>query len=1205
MKVSRNTGASSGGEDLYLKSLEIQGFKSFPDKISLTFDKGLTAVVGPNGSGKSNIGDSVRWVLGEQSTKTLRGNKMEDVIFSGTVARKPMGFAAVTLNIDNTDKTLADMEDEVAVTRKLYRSGESEYMINGKPCRLKDINELFMDTGLGRDGYSIIGQGRIAEIVGQKSNERRDIFEEAAGISKFRYKKLEAERKLTAAQENMVRLTDIISELESRVEPLRIQSQKAEKFVKLAEERKRLEISVWVTRLDELSAKERELDEKILVSRNEYENVENDLQRQDEKLQEGYRKMQESTVRSDEIRKKMLEDEQLSSEKKSGIAVLENDILHCNEAVKNARRSIENSEDTKSELLQQKKSAEDKIAELKSQREALTEEIDKVTAEFNTAEAESDKLGDSVEEASGEINALYIKQSELKYSAESARQTIEDENTRLADLKKRSEEARENTEEYKRKLEACKADSGKNKENAESIRNRLSGIQRLYDSRKQGFEQVKAEFEKALYDLKDKQQRRKILSDLENNMEGFAGSVKQVLRASKQGRIGGIFGTVAQNIGVEPKYAVAVETALGGAMQNIIVEDENIAKRCIRFLKEQKGGRATFLPITSVKGYELREQGLENCDGFVANASRIVTYDSKFSGIIASLLGRIVIAEDIDTATNIAKKYGYKFRIVTLDGQVINAGGSFTGGSAQKSGGIITRKNEIDTLDGEIEKLTSLRDELRGKAEKLRAESEKLRYDMEAAKSELSECENEGVRLSAEINSLTALTEQVEAQSESSVKYVADAERRIAEAKTAIADSERLIAENSKLIEEAEAKLAKGQSSREKLRLARAELSEKLSQLRITDMEKDKDIQAQQLEIQHADERLEELKSGNSLFLEEIARQEKLIEEKQADIEKLRGELEGMKSNTESSLEQIKRYQDIHTEQTRLVNEIQKGMKGLNEAKEKLSGDITRLEERSENIKRDSDNMIRQLLEVYELTRSEAIQIAEKIEDLTAAQQELTSVKNKIRALGSVNVDAIEEYREVSERYRFMSEQLADVQKSKNELERIIAELTEEMCRIFEESFRIINSNFKSIFVELFGGGKAELILTDPEDVLGSGIEISVAPPGKVIKNLISLSGGEQAFVAIAIYFAILKLRPAPFCILDEIDAALDEVNVRKYAQYLKNFTDTTQFVLVTHRRSAMEEANVLYGVTMQEDGISKLLKMEQVDFQEDVADIQ
>lgn len=1190
---------------MYLKSLEIQGFKSFPDKISLTFDKGLTAVVGPNGSGKSNIGDSVRWVLGEQSTKTLRGNKMEDVIFSGTVARKPMGFAAVTLNIDNSDGRLTDMGDEVSVTRKLYRSGDSEYSINGKSCRLKDINELFMDTGLGRDGYSIIGQGRIAEIVGAKSSERRDIFEEAAGISKFRYKKVEAERKLSAAEDNLVRLTDIISELENRVEPLKIQAEKAKKFIELSEERKKLEISVWIYQLDELKSKINELDSKILIAKNEYENAENDIQHEENKLQECYRKMQDCSMKSDELRRKMITEEQESSQKKSDMAVYENDISHCNDAVKNAEQSILKSEETKRNYQRKIKDIEKKICSFEEQKKQLETEIETVSAELNKAESENLQTGILFDKANSDINSLRIRRSEFKFSAESAKQIIETEKKRLDEMLSGSTDIEKSIAEYSDKIEENQSNIEKNTNEKSSLVNKLAGLEKLYQSRKANFDNVKDELEKNLYELKNNQQRQKILSELENNMEGFAGSVKQILRASRQGRISGISGTVAQNISVEKKYAVAIETALGGAMQNIIVDNEDVAKRCIRFLKEQKGGRATFLPITSVKGSDFRENGVDLCDGFVAMADKIAVCDEKFSGIIKSLLGRIVIAEDIDSATLIAQKYGYRFRIVTLDGQIINAGGSFTGGSAQKSGGIITRKNEIETLNREISRLTSQQNELSARMEKFRAESEKLRYDTESAKSKLRELESEEVRLNAEISSLHSLVNQLTAQKENSGRLIAESEEKISSAEKTVSAVEKSAEEVGIQIAETEKNLAEYQKKRENLRIERAELSQKLSLLKVRDAEISKDIQSQKSEISRIKSELETLSGGNKYFENEIARQKQIIVQKQAEITRLKFELDSMKNNSGMYMAEIQRYQNMHTEQNRLVNEIQKGMKQLNDAKEKFSGEVTRLEERRESAVRDYDAIIQQMLDVYELTYSEAVRIAEKIDDIISAQSELTAVKNKIRALGSVNVNAVDEYREVSERYEFMSVQLADVQKSKAELEKIIDNLMNDMERIFAENFQIINSNFRSVFTELFGGGKAELILTNPENVLESGIEISVAPPGKVIKNLISLSGGEQAFVAIAIYFAILKLRPSPFCILDEIDAALDEVNVRKYAQYLKKFTNTTQFVLVTHRRSAMEESNVLYGVTMQEDGISKLLKMEQVDFQEDIADIQ
>lgn len=1189
---------------MYLKSLEIQGFKSFPDKISLTFDKGLTAVVGPNGSGKSNIGDSVRWVLGEQSTKTLRGNKMEDVIFSGTVARKPMGFAAVTLNIDNSDGRLADLE-EVSVTRKIYRSGESEYSVNGKPCRLKDINELFMDTGLGRDGYSIIGQGRISEIVSAKSSERRDIFEEAAGISKFRYKKLEAERRLKSAQENILRLKDIIAELEKRVEPLRIQAEKAQKFIALAEERKKLEVSVWVNQLEELKQKLVNLDEKILISRSDYENTENSISAEEEKLRKSYRSMQECTMKSDEIRRKMIAEEQEASQKKSDIAVYENDINHCYEAVKKAEKSIEQAEQTKNEYHIAVKKLEDKIISLEEQKSHLKIQIDETENKSVIAEEKNLQFGRESDKLNSEINDMRIRLNELKFTAESAEKAAADEKARLEELLSGSNDIEKNIAEYKKQTDINRKQLENSHVKTGELKNKISGLEKLYSSRKNSFDNTKEEFERVFYELRNSQQRRKILSDLENSMEGFTGSVKQILKASKQGRLSGISGTVAQNISVEKQYAVAVETALGGAMQNIIVENEDIAKRCIRFLKDQKGGRATFLPLTSVKGYELKEQGLENCTGFVALASRIINYEEKFSNIISSLLGRIVIADDIDSAVQIAKKYNYKFRIVTLDGQVINSGGSFTGGSVQKSAGIITRKNEIETLDTEIKKLSEQRDVLDSKMEKLRAESEKLRYESETAKKELRELEAGEVRLNAEISSLESLVLQLNSQTENADRQITETEEKIKNAVQLGSEAEKSAEVIELQIKEAEKNLLDIQNSRESLRLERAEISEMISSLKVRDMELAKDIQAQENEINRIKSELSALDNGSKYFKDEIINQNKIIAGKREEIRRLESELENTKNNSEIYISEIQRYQNLHTEQNRLVNEIQKGIKQLNESKEKMSGEITRLEERREGLNRDYDLIIKQLADVYALTYSEAVRLAVKIEDIISAQSELDSIKNKIRSLGNVNVSAVDEYHEVSERYEFLSSQLADVQKSKDELERIIENLTGEMCRIFSESFQVINSNFREIFTELFGGGNAELILTDPENVLESGIEISVAPPGKVIKNLISLSGGEQSFIAIAIYFAILKLRPAPFCILDEIDAALDEVNVRKYAQYLKKFTETTQFVLVTHRRSAMEEANVLYGVTMQEDGISKLLKMEQVDFQEDTADIQ
>jgi len=1182
------------GLSMHLKSLEIQGFKSFPDKISLNFDKGLTAVVGPNGSGKSNISDSVRWVLGEQSTKNLRGNKMEDVIFSGTVARKPMGFASVTLSIDNSNHALADYGDEVAVTRKLYRSGESEYMINGRTVRLRDINELFMDTGLGRDGYSIVSQGRIAEIVGAKSDERRDIFEEAAGISKLRYRKNESERKLRLAQENILRLTDIISELEGRVEPLKQQAAKAEKFIVLAEKRRNLEISVWVRSLNEIKEKLDSLDEKILASQAEFENLDNDITNEEERIQTIYRQIQECTVETDRVQQCIIASEQQSSDLKSDAAVFENDIKHCNEMIQHLNERKIKGDEAKSELAQAIELAKKNLISLRNDKADSEHKIIEVTQEFEKTESESRAKSSDFDGKNSEINALYIKQSEYRVIIEGLERNITDLTADKDRLFESGEVICRGIEGYTVAASALKKRLNEETSEVDELRNKLSGYEKLEQSKRKSYENAKYELEDLVFELKGIEQRRKLLTDLEQSMEGFSGSVKEILKTAKRGGLSGVLGTVAQNITTAAEYGTAIETALGAAMQNIVVENEDIAKRCITHLKEQRAGRATFLPLTSVKGNTLNENGLETLDGFVGIAENLVSANEKFRLIVKSLLGRTVIAEDIDSATQIARKYGYRFKIVTLDGQVINAGGSFTGGSTQKTSGSITRKNEIEQLNVKLGQLNAKQNELGSRTERLRQEAEKYRIETEGMRKSLSEAQTEVIRLNSELSGIITMRENSEKQLADIEKQKSDNIQKIDMAKEEI---EKLRSETdrvSEILKNLEISMNESLDERNRIQEKREKLSQKLSDLRIRDAEIAKDCEAAQREIDNLEADAKELTFDFRRIDKEIASHERTIEEKLLLIEKRKTGLEAVAKDVEGYREQIKRHQTMHSDKTRAVKEAQMGLRALNDAKGKLSGEITRLEERRSTFRRDSDEIVAQLLETYEITRSEAIEAATPIEDMAAAKRDLFDIKNKIRLLGSVNVGAIDEYREVFQRYSFMSGQLDDIKKSKRELERIIGDLLEEMRRIFTVSFEIINSNFKQIFVELFGGGKAELRLTDPEDVLESGVEINVAPPGKVIKNLISLSGGEQAFVAIAIYFAILRLRPAPFCILDEIDAALDEANVSRYAQYLRNFTDTTQFILVTHRRGTMDVADVLYGVTMQADGISKLLKLEQ-----------
>lgn len=1179
---------------MYLESLELQGFKSFPDKIKLTFDKGITAVVGPNGSGKSNIGDAVRWVLGEQSSKTLRGAKMEDVIFSGTQFRKPVGFAQVTLNIINNKGILQIPSEQVSVTRKLYRSGESEYLINGSQVRLKDIYELFMDTGLGRDGYSIIGQGRVAEIVSAKSGERREIFEEAAGISKFRYKKAEAERKLEAAEDNILRLRDIIGELESRVEPLRIQSEKAAKFIEYSETKKSLEITVWVRQIDDLKKSLEELSDKLLISTNEYNGIESDITRLEDEIQSLSDKMQDNTLHIEEMRAEILETERSNTRIHADIAVCENDIHHCEENIADIEKQQELTLNSNQE---NRRIIEEKLSDIKNTEQDIAdtkEKFEEVNNELAAAVSEQDSFNNRFSEVQSALNKLYIKQSEYSIALSSGRQSIDDINEQIALAKEQDENMRMAAEDLDReKAETADGISMLDEKTGE-LNNRIGGLSKLHDVRAEKLAAAKKQLEDINFGIRDKDQRIRMLNDLENSMEGFAHSVKQVLKASKTGQLSGVYGSVAQLIKVDSQYSVAIETALGGALQNIIVENEDIAKRGIRLLQETKAGRATFLPITSVKGNRLNENGLDSCDGFIALAVDLVKFDAKLTGIYTSLLGRIVIAEDIDLATNIAKKYGYKFRIVTLDGQVINAGGSFTGGSTAKSSGVLTRKNDIERLNAERSQLAEKLTDVKQSCEKLQAETDKLGFDIAAARDELNTVNADKIRFESELKRIEAMLAQNIEQRSSAKQNASKLADKLKETEQFISEASLKLEETEKEISEKEKTVSENEEQRLAMQNKREALTEEMSSLKLHEAELNKDLEALHAEVKRLEEQCLEIGDNSARLALELDAQRGIIKEKQEKIEALNAKLAGTKDSVAEINGKIIAAQTEQRLMEQRSNEHRAKVRELSDGKEKYSREMTRLEERKISVQGSYDKIISDMAEQYNMYLSEAVELAVPVDDLLIVQRDLAEIKQKIRSLGNVNVAAIEEYKEVSERYNFMSEQLNDVETSKRELEKLIDELTDNMRRQFTESFNSINSNFKQIFVELFGGGHAELSLTDPDDVLESGIEIRVAPPGKVINNLSLLSGGEQAFVAIAIYFSILKLKPAPFCILDEIEAALDDINVTKYAQYLRKFTDTTQFILITHRRGSMDEADVMYGVTMQEKGTSKILRLEQ-----------
>ena len=1178
---------------MYLKSLELQGFKSFPDKTVLDFGKGLTAVVGPNGSGKSNIGDAVRWVLGEQSSKTLRGGKMEDVIFGGTEKRKPVSFASVTLNISNEDHTLNVESEQVSVMRRLWRNGDSEYSINGAQVRLKDILELFMDTGLGRDGYSIIGQGRVADIVGSKSNERREIFEEAAGISKFRYKKAESERRLASAEDNILRLKDILSELEGRVEPLRIQSEKAKKYLVLAEERKTLEVSVWAHKLTEIKDSLSELGNKLLVQNGEYELLTNEIAAAEEEINELAIKRRQCSASAEEYREKINELTQSNATAAADIAVFKNNIKHYGEQIEEFERKIGELSASESETKEHIEAKKKEISEIAENRASTEKQISELEEKLRLLNDEGDRYSQEYSGSSYRLNALYIRRSELKFTLENSKNARADAERSIEEIDSLLEDIKPQISEHEKEKSEI-SDGIKDIEKAiEGANNKLSGYNMLYSKKSEQLKTLNAEFSEAELNLRNLKSRRQMLIDLDNSMEGYAGSVKSVVSAAKSSRLRGVRGTVAGLVSVEPKYSVAIETALGGALQNIVVDNEEAAKAGIRFLKETNGGRATFLPLTSVKGNTLRENGLDMQEGYVAIASELVSREPEYDGIIASLLGRIVIAENIDLATNIAKKYGYKFRIITLDGQVINAGGSFTGGSTSRSTGMLTRKNEIAAIENNAKRIEAKNQILKDRLASLSAEVEKLGYDVEGEREEIQSMEADKIRFEGELKNSELLLSQLITREGELNKARESSLSAIESADKAYEDGEKQLSDVNSEIEGLEELVSKASQRSDESRQKREQLSNELSDTKLKLVELAKDIEAAQLVISQLSGGIDSARSMAAEYNQRIAELNANIAEENENISEREVEAKNAEATIQSLNTRIKSELDSSLEYERRENEIRQTQRQMSDRKETVSAEITRLNERIDSTNRESESIISQLWEAYSMTVAQAYESAQELEDVSAANKHLNELKSKIRALGTVNTDAIDEYKEVSERYEFLNGQLSDVTKSKSELERLISELTKSMKEIFSESFAKINENFKQIFVELFGGGKAELKLTDPDNVLESGIEINVAPPGKVIKNLSLLSGGEQSFVAIAIYFAILKLRPSPFCILDEIEAALDDVNVTRYAQYLRNFTDTTQFIVVTHRRGTMEEADVLYGVTMQEKGVSKLLKMD------------
>ena len=1177
---------------MILKALEMQGFKSFPDKTVLEFNKGITAVVGPNGSGKSNISDAVRWVLGEQSTKTLRGSKMEDVIFSGTNVRKAKGFAEVTLRLDNTDRSLNKDSDEVSVTRRYYRSGDSEYLVNGESARLRDVNELFMDTGLGRDGYSIVGQGKIADMVSPKASERRDMLEEAAGISHFRYRRGDAIKRLAQAEENLVRLRDILSELESRVGPLKAQSEKAQKFIVLAGERKNLEIGIWLNTIDKTGEKMRDQEHKIEIAEASHKEAQDELSKIGEMIDKAADGTRDINIKLEEIRNSASGFEEKLSDIDSQIKVAENSILHNNETIERINRDKAAENETEQNIDAAVSAARECIQKAEEQIADATRQMDELSKQEETYRLSSSEFSDRAAALSGEISALSVRLADCRVTAETANSSIEEIRSRISAIDESMGTRKDDYDALLKRKADAEASLKEIQDEIVSVKNAIDGYTLRFENRGKKADSVKLAIDEKQRELHKGQDRVRLLEDLEKNMEGYFGAVKAVMKESGRGALRGIYGPVSQLITVKDKYSAAIETALGAAVQNIVVDNETDAKRAMGFLKEHRAGRATFLPITAIKGRVLSEQGLDDQYGFVSIASDLVSYDNKYSEIIRWLLGRTAVAEDIDSAIAIAKKYSYRFRIVTLDGQVINAGGSMTGGSRVQNAGILSRGNEIERLKGS---LASMQKELGGMLSDYKLLSEDAsaaKAELEGAEGDLLRAKEENIRREGELKLASDKLASVSSGVKELLEEKEPLEQRIESVRAGAAAARSQTDERHATLEHKDPELESITGDSKTLQKNREEVASKAAEIRLRIVSLQKDVEANTDEIT----RLKNRKTGHLDRLSELDEEIREIEEKNDELraltERLSADEKALKANHGDAQNQINELISQRDELEKQANDLRLHERAKSEERERLSGDIARLEERKIAMRNEYDNLTSKLYDEYQLTRREAAALEIEIDDYSLAAKRLAELKSQIRALGSVNVSAIEEYKEVSERYEFLSGQINDVETSRAELNKMIDDLTGKMAEQFREQFNRINSCFGQTFIELFGGGKAELRLEDERDVLGSDIEIKVQPPGKNVQNINLLSGGEKGLSAIALLFAILKVTPAPFCIFDEVEAALDDVNVSRYAQYVRRMTKNTQFILITHRRGTMEEADVLYGVTMQEKGVSKLLEL-------------
>lgn len=1179
---------------MYLKRLELQGFKSFADKTILEFKPGITSVIGPNGSGKSNISDAIRWVLGEQSMKSLRGAKSEDIIFAGTQSRKSLGFAEVSIVIDNSDAKLPIEYSEVTVTRKLYRNGETGYFINKTPCRLQDILELFMDTGIGKDGYSIIGQGKIDEILSNKSEDRRHIFEEAAGIVKYRTRKQESEKKMEQTKLNLLRINDILTEIEGNIEPLKAQSEKAKQYLNLREELKNIEVGLFVYNINTYKEKLEQIikDEEIMTSQRNTEN---------EKLT-SIQSLKDSLKQElDEITTQIEQMQNIGFESTNKIEKINSEIGISKERIQN---NITNKERLESEIKELRIRIQELQEEEKQRQEKkanLFQNKEKFEEELKQKETELAKLTKTLSDKELEIEA---KKQKIETNTDKKYEVLADINTQEANyenLEKRKKTLKIELENIISELDSTrdnKQELSKKFYEIQSKRNIVSNnLQQETTEKESCMNKIKdfeEEINKLNYQMNMKDARHKFLLETEKEKEGYIKSVKELLLdCDKNSQLKkGMHGVLANLISVNKEYELAIEMCLGQALQNVVTETEEDAKKLVEHLRNNNLGRASFLPISSIRGKRIENVISNGMKGVIGIASDLVKCDKKYTQIVLNLLGRTVVVEDMNIGISLAKMNNYSFRIVTLKGDVISSSGSITGGSvATKTVNILGRSREIEELEKEIKKLSKKIEEITLQKQKYLESITEVIEKVAGLEKELQDIE---IVYAAENQKMVSIEENI---------YKLEQRRdKLKEEELSINKQKE---ESIKQKEEKEQEV-------EKLNSEIKSLSEEVEQFATVNKDNQKYIDDLNFDITN-------LKISVSSFIESEASIEEFVErirqeilnnnnnienknntlnqaikenaELQTKIDNLNSEIEQIKAEVNNSSENIEKLKQLRTEKNELLDKKEEEITNQFSILEGLKEQIVKMDFKKTKLEQDIEQLINTLWDEYEITPNNAGEY-KKPNNIAQAQKEVSSIREKIKDLGSINIDSIEEYKKISERYDFMCEQRLDLENTVAKLRKVISEMTQTMEQQFKEKFEIINKNFNEVFIELFGGGKAELILTDEDNVLECGIDIRVQPTGKKLQNMMLLSGGEKAFTAIALLFAILKINPAPFCILDEIEAALDDVNVYRFAEYLKKFSQASQFLVITHRKGTMEVADTVYGVTMEENGISKLLSM-------------